>query len=67
MKIESFAVTGLHGTRGPIYLEFHKDLNILSGRNGAGKTTILKMMWYFIRALLHKPISKGLFHNIIFK
>ena len=25
------------------------------------------LMFGFLRALLHKPISKGLFHNIIFK
>ncbi|WP_165589325.1 AAA family ATPase, partial [Acinetobacter lactucae] len=56
MKIESFAVTGLHGTRGPIYLDFKKDLNILSGRNGAGKTTILKMIWYFISGNLEKAL-----------
>lgn len=54
MKIESFTVDGLHGTRGPIHLNFQKDLNILSGKNGAGKTTILKMIWYFISGNLEK-------------
>lgn len=54
MKIESFTVDGLHGTRGPIHLKFQKDLNILSGKNGAGKTTILKMIWYFISGNLEK-------------
>ncbi|MDC4606714.1 AAA family ATPase, partial [Acinetobacter baumannii] len=48
MKIKSFTVEGLHGNHDPISLEFHDDLNILSGRNGAGKTTILKLMWYLI-------------------
>ncbi|AIS05429.1 MULTISPECIES: AAA family ATPase [Acinetobacter] len=67
MKIESFAVTGLHGTRGPIYLEFHKDLNILSGRNGAGKTTILKMMWYFISGNLEKALIEVPFKSATLK
>lgn len=63
MKIESFTVSGLHGTRGPIYLNFQKDLNILSGRNGAGKTTILKMIWYFISGNLEKAVIEVPFKN----
>lgn len=63
MKIESFTVNGLHGTRGPIYLNFQKDLNILSGRNGAGKTTILKMIWYFISGNLEKAVIEVPFKN----
>lgn len=71
MKIESFAVTGLHGTRGPIYLDFKKDLNILSGRNGAGKTTILKMIWYFIsgnleKALIEVPFKAATLHTDLY-
>lgn len=71
MKIESFAVTGMHGTRGPIYLDFQKDLNILSGRNGAGKTTILKMIWYFIsgnleKALIEVPFKAATLHTDLY-
>ncbi len=27
-------------------LLFNQDLNILTGKNGSGKTTILKLLWY---------------------
>src|SRR4051812_46301942 len=29
-------------------LMFHEDFNILTGRNGSGKTTVLKLIWYII-------------------
>ncbi|MDC4444831.1 ATP-binding protein [Acinetobacter baumannii] len=65
MKIESFTVYGLHSTRGPIHLDFKKDLNILSGKNGAGKTTILKMIWYFISGNLEKAYIEAPFKKAI--
>ncbi|WP_421846935.1 AAA family ATPase [Novosphingobium sp.] len=46
MWIEKFEVTGFLGNDKVISLEFHPDLNILTGRNGAGKTSIMKLMWY---------------------
>ncbi|MFV5355211.1 AAA family ATPase [Acinetobacter baumannii] len=58
MKIKSFTVEGLHGNHDPISLEFHDDLNILSGRNGAGKTTILKLMWYLISGNFDKAVAE---------
>lgn len=28
--------------------EFHEDINIITGKNGSGKTTVLKLLWYAI-------------------
>lgn len=64
MKIEKFEVIGLFGRESPISLTFKQDLNILTGKNGAGKTTILKLMWYMIsgnleKALIEVPFSEA--------
>lgn len=58
MKIQSFRVNGLHGDKDFINLNFNDDLNILTGRNGAGKTTILKLMWYLISGNLDKATAE---------
>lgn len=59
MKIETFTVEGLFNSRDPISLDLKdKNIYVLSGKNGAGKTTILKLMWYFISGNLEKSINK---------
>ena len=65
MKIETFTVEGLFNSRDPISLDLKdKNIYVLSGKNGAGKTTILKLMWYFIsgnleKALIEVPFKKA--------
>lgn len=64
MKIQSIYIEGLHSKREPFSLHFNDDLNIISGKNGAGKTTILKLIWYFIsgnleKALIEVPFKKA--------
>ncbi|MFZ6780693.1 AAA family ATPase [Undibacterium sp. Ji83W] len=46
MKILSFEVFGLLGKELPVKLTFNSDLNIITGRNGSGKTSVLKLLWY---------------------
>ncbi len=47
--IKSLQVKNLFNQVGNDYnLDFHDDLNIITGRNGSGKTTILKLLWYSI-------------------
>lgn len=65
MKIQQFEVSGLHGNEESITLNFHDDLNILSGRNGAGKTTILKLMWYLISGNFDKAVAEIKFNSAI--
>jgi len=62
MKIIRFEVVGLFD-RSIINAELNSDLNILTGKNGAGKTTILKLLWYVIsgnitNALAEIPFKK---------
>ncbi|MER9923814.1 AAA family ATPase [Mesorhizobium sp. M0048] len=48
MKIESCEIVGLFDRENKILCNFNDDINILTGRNGAGKTTILKLVWYIV-------------------
>jgi predicted ATPase len=48
MWVKTFEVTGFLGREDTIEATFNRDLNILTGRNGAGKTSILKLMWYIM-------------------
>lgn len=48
MKLESIAVNGLFGKSEVVRYSFHDDLNIITGRNGSGKTTILKLAWLIV-------------------
>jgi AAA domain len=47
MKITKYEVKGLNG-RVNFAFDFHDDINILTGLNGAGKTTALKLAWYLL-------------------
>jgi len=58
MKIKKFEVVGLFDYEKPITINLNEDLNILSGRNGAGKTTILKLMWYLISGNFDKAAAE---------
>ena len=35
-------------------LQFHEDINIVTGKNGSGKTTLLKLLWYAISGNLER-------------
>jgi len=48
VKIESFEVVGLNGRDTKLSASFDGGVNILTGRNGAGKTSLLKLFWYII-------------------
>ncbi|WP_151710581.1 AAA family ATPase [Acinetobacter brisouii] len=63
MKIKSFEVHGLFGQDNLPPLTFNDDLNILSGRNGAGKTTVLKLMWYLISGNFDKAVAEIKFNS----
>lgn len=44
--IKSLYVEGLNNRENPLDLEFHSDLNLLTGKNGSSKTTVLKLIWF---------------------
>lgn len=44
--------------------EFHEDLNIFTGPNGSCKTTLLKLIWYFISGHLQEILVEIPFHSV---
>jgi predicted ATP-dependent endonuclease of OLD family len=64
MQLKSLEVTGLLGSDRPVTLDFTSGLNILTGRNGSGKTSLLKLLWYIVSgnillALKEVPFKKA--------
>lgn len=51
--IQHFKVEGLNN-QFDYEFEFNEDLNIFTGANGCGKTTLLKLIWYLISGNLHR-------------
>lgn len=64
MKIHSAMVKGLFGRENPISVEFNEDLNIITGRNGAGKTTFLKLLWYVVSGNVSQALAEIDFDSI---
>jgi predicted ATPase len=64
MKINSILVVGLNTSKTPIKLNFNEDINIITGRNGSGKTTILKLMWYCISGNIERAIDEISFDTV---
>lgn len=44
--IKQLYVEGLNRRINPLKLTFNSDLNLLTGKNGSNKTTILKLIWF---------------------
>jgi predicted ATP-dependent endonuclease of OLD family len=55
--IKTLRVAGLN-QRFDFDLDFHEDLNILTGKNGSGKTSVLKLIWYIISGNLERIPSE---------
>ncbi len=64
--IESLSVKGLNN-RIDADWEFNEDLNIITGKNGSGKTTVLKLLWYLISGNLERVIFEIPFQQISVK
>ncbi|MEA4851556.1 MAG: ATP-binding protein [Paludibacter sp.] len=54
--IKKLLVEGLNNRKKPLELEFYPDLNLLTGKNGSSKTTILKLIWF---------LNSGKFMNLV--
>lgn len=44
--IKYLKIEGLNGNNTPLEFHFNDDLNLFTGLNGCGKTTILKLLWF---------------------
>ena len=58
MQIESIEIQGLLGRNEPLVAKFNSDLNVVTGRNGAGKTTFLKLCWYLASGSISRALSE---------
>lgn len=64
MKVRSCEIVGLFDRDGKISCNFNDDINILTGRNGAGKTTILKLVWYIVSGNILFAINEVSFKKL---
>jgi predicted ATPase len=48
MRIQRFEIDGLLDRQEPVVSDLSDDLAILTGRNGSGKTSILKILWAIV-------------------
>ena len=62
--IQSIIIKGLNGREDPLEMTFNKGLNIFTGRNGSGKTSILKALWYTQSGLFKKLQNELDFESI---
>ncbi len=58
--IKTFEVKNLNGKISEKFT-FFPDLNVLTGKNGCGKTTLLKLIWYFVSGNLDKVFDEMYF------
>ncbi|WP_103668941.1 AAA family ATPase [Pseudanabaena sp. BC1403] len=62
MKLKRVSVKGLNN-KVDCDFEFHDDINIVTGINGCGKTTFLKMLWYAISGNIEYLLSEISFES----
>jgi predicted ATPase len=67
MKIKKLVIVGLNDSDQIIDIDFNDDINIITGRNGSGKTTILKLMWYCISANIERAVNEIAFIKAVIK
>jgi predicted ATPase len=60
--IKSLKVTGLNRSMS-FNLRFHEDINVVTGKNGSGKTTVLKLLWYAISGNLERILAEIQFES----
>ncbi len=61
--IKRLIVKNLNG-RFDFDLTFNRDLNIIVGKNGSGKTSLLKLMWYVYSGNMKKCASNTIFDEV---
>lgn len=64
MRITSFEVEGLLGRPDILRGRMNEDLNILTGKNGAGKTSLMKLLWYVMSGNLILALREVSFRRL---
>ncbi|WP_447756872.1 AAA family ATPase [Sphingopyxis fribergensis] len=66
--LEKLVVERLRGVNSSrISLEFKPGLNLLTGKNGSGKTTILKLLWYLVSGNINRATDETRFGSLSLK
>ena len=64
MKVIFFGVEGINGKSCEHKLLMNDDINIITGRNGAGKTSTLKLLWLLLSGNIRQAIAECLFNSV---
>jgi predicted ATPase len=64
MRLKSLEIQGLLGRENYFKTNFNNDINIVTGRNGSGKTSVLKLLWYVISGNIHLALKETEFSSI---
>lgn len=62
--IQKLIVDGLNGNDSFIDMTFNDDINLFTGKNGCGKTTILKILWFIQSGHIENLIVEVVFKSI---
>ncbi len=62
--VKSFEVYGLYGKINH-KIDFHEDLTVLTGLNGSGKTSILKLLWCLLSTNKSIPLTEMVFDRAV--
>ena len=62
--IKEIEIEGLNGRMSPIQFIFNEDINLFTGKNGCGKTTILKLMWFIQSGRIENLLKEISFSHI---
>lgn len=63
MWIKSIEIHGYMGRTEPLTVTFHRDLNIVTGLNGAGKTSFLKLVWCLMSGNIVEALREVIFER----
>lgn len=62
--IKYLKIDGLNGNKKPLEFDFNDDLNLFTGLNGCGKTTILKVLWFVNSGSVFDLVNEIVFQKI---
>lgn len=65
--IKYLKIKGLNGKTDSLEFNFNDDLNLFTGLNGCGKTTILKVLWFANSGFIDGLLREILFDSLLLK